>query len=144
MSASDLPPAAEGEQPSFHPLRRRSQASYQVTFSDQSMAELNKLPVEEQLRLVDTISSISPEQLAHPREPIGRFKRGGRTYYRVRAGEFRCYFEIRGDTLFSHFILHKNTLTDFVFRTKLPVTEEQLVEQHSSFWKYLEGLTKRS
>ncbi|MBN2068667.1 MAG: cytotoxic translational repressor of toxin-antitoxin stability system [Opitutales bacterium] len=115
---------------------------YQVTFSDQSMLELNKLEMEDQLHLVDIISNITPEMLEKPKEPIGRFKRGKRTYFRVRAGEFRCYFEIRNDILYSHYILHKNTLTDYVFRNKLPVKDEQLVEQNQSFWQYIESLTK--
>lgn len=127
---------------SFQPLNRRSNSMYQVTFSDQSMLELNKLEMEDQLHLVDIISNITPEMLEKPKEPIGRFKRGKRTYFRVRAGEFRCYFEIRNDILYSHYILHKNTLTDYVFRNKLPVKDEQLVEQNQSFWQYIESLTK--
>ncbi len=126
----------------YQPLQRRSQSMYQVTFSDQSMSELNKLPVETQMQIVDTISNLTAEQLEHPREPIGRFRRGGRTFYRIRAGDFRCYFEVDGDTLFSHHILHRNTLTDFIFRTKLPITDEQMAEQHSSFWKYIETFKK--
>jgi mRNA interferase RelE/StbE len=94
------------------------------------------------MKLVDTVSSLTPEQLEHPREPLGRFRRGGKTYYRVPTGDFRCYFEVRGDTLYSHYILHRNTLTDFIFRNKLKVTEDQMVEQHNSFWKYLESLYK--
>ena len=38
------------------------------------------------------------------------------------------------------YILHKNTLADFIFRTKLPVNEEFLAEQEDSFWKYLDSL----
>lgn len=130
------------EEPGFQPLNRRARSMYQVTFSDQSMGELNKLSVEEQMELVDVISSITSDKLDKPREPIGRFTRDGRTYYRVRANDFRCYFEIRGDTLYSHYIIHKHTLTDFVFRFKLPVSEDQLIEQHGSFWKYLETLRR--
>src|SRR5690554_1521661 len=89
-------------------LARRAQHFYQVTFSDQSMTELNRLPMEEQLALVDRISTLSSDQLAKPDDNIGKFHRSGRTYYRVRAGEHRCYFEIQGNTLFSHYILHKN------------------------------------
>ena len=126
----------------YQPLQRRSQSMFHVTFSDQSMAELNKLPVEAQLNLVDTISNLTPDDLANPREPLGRFKREGRTFFRVRAGDFRCYFEVDGTTLFSHYILHRNTLTDFLFRTKLPLTDEQIAEQHSSFWRYLESFRK--
>ncbi len=124
----------------YQPLNRRSRKMFQVTFSDQSMRALNELPIDQQLKLVDTISSISAEMLTKPREPIGRFHRDGRTYYRVRAGEYRCYFEVKGSTLYSHYILHRYTLTDYVFRNKLPISEEQLLEQTTSFWKYLETL----
>src|SRR5210317_692812 len=105
-------------------LSRRARGLYQVTFSDHSMRELNKLPVENQLALVDKISNVTPNQLAEPDEAIGKFHRNGITYYRVRAGEFRCYFEIKGDTLYAHYILSKNSLTDFIYRNKLPITEE--------------------
>ena len=115
---------------------------YQVTFSEQSMHELNRLPKLDQLVLIEPISGLKPADLAHPREPLGRFHRGEREYYRLRAGEYRFYFENRGDTLHVHYILHKNSLEDFLLRNKLPVSEQQLVEQHSKFWKYLESLTK--
>lgn len=123
-------------------LSRRARGFYQVTFSDHSMRELNKLPVEDQLALVDKISTLSPSRLAKPDDEIGRFTRAGVNYYRVRAGDFRCYFEVQGDRLYAHFILHKNSLTDFVYRNKLPATEDTMIEQHSSFWKYLETLKK--
>ena len=125
-----------------HTLSRRARDFYQVTFSDHSMRELNKLAVEDQLALVDKISNVSAAQLAKPDESFGRFHRNGTDYYRVRAGDFRCYFEIQSDTLYAHFILHKNSLTDFIYRNKLPITEETMVEQHQSFWKYLETLKK--
>jgi mRNA-degrading endonuclease RelE of RelBE toxin-antitoxin system len=128
--------------PEFQPLGRRAQSLFQVTFSDQSMSELNKLGVEEQLRLVDVLSNITPRMLERPVEPIGRFSRDGRTYYRVRAEDFRCYFEVRDGILYAHYILHKNSLTDYVFRNKLPIREEILLEQSPSFWKYLETIAK--
>lgn len=115
---------------------------FQVNFSEQSMAELNKLDVLQQMQLVEQISNLTPEQLASAKEPLGRFNREGQTFYRLRAGDFRCYFEVNGDQLSVNYLLHKNTLTDFIFRTKLPITEEQMAEQHSSFWKYLESLKK--
>jgi len=115
---------------------------YQVTFSDQSMAQLNRMSLEEQMKLVDIVSNITQEMLDHPREPLGRFTREGRTFYRVRADDLRCYFEIANGILYSHYIIRKHTLTDFVFRFKLPITEEQIIEQNGSFWKYLDTLTK--
>lgn len=115
---------------------------YQVTFSEQAMHELKKLDQLAQLDAIDPISGLRPEQLAHPREPLGRFHRGEKEFYRLRAGDFRFYFDVRGDTLHVDYILHKNSLEDFLLRNKLPVSEQQLVEQHSKFWKYLESLTK--
>ena len=115
---------------------------YQVTFSEQSMHELNRLDKLKQMEAIEPISKIRPTDLAHPREPLGKFTRKGKDLYRLRAGEFRFYFEVKGDTLHTHYILHKSSLEDWLFRMKLPVSEQQLVEQHSKFWKYLETLTK--
>jgi mRNA-degrading endonuclease RelE of RelBE toxin-antitoxin system len=116
---------------------------YQVTFSEQSMGELNKLDKFAQLEAIEPISSLRPADLANPREPLGRFSRSGHTLYRLRSGDHRFYFETRGeDTVHVLYILHKNSLEDFLLRNKLPVSEVQLVEQHSKFWKYLESLTK--
>lgn len=128
--------------PEPQPSGRSGNTFLQVTFSDQSMTQLNALPTFEQLRLMDTISAIRTEDLNNPKGDLGHFTRGKVTYYRVRAGDFRCYFEVKGDTIYSHYITHKNTLTDFVFRTKLPISEETMIEQHKSFWKYLESVTK--
>jgi mRNA interferase RelE/StbE len=115
---------------------------FQVTFSDQAMRELNRLDKMVQLSVVEPISNISPTDLAHPREPLGKFNRAGRTFYRLRAGDCRFYFRAEDDTLHVDYILHKNSLEDFLLRNKLPVSEQQLFEQHSKFWKYLESLTK--
>ncbi len=117
---------------------------FQVTFSEQALGELKKLDPLAQLEAVDPLANLRPEELAHPREPLGRFARGGKTLYRLRSGGHRVYFEIHGEEgLHVIYILHKNSLEDFLLRNKLPVSEEQLVEQHSKFWKYLEALTKK-
>jgi len=116
---------------------------YQVTFSEQSLRELKQLDTLAQLELIEPISSLKPGDLARPREPLGRFKRGETLYYRLRSGDYRFYFEVQGQTLHTHYILHKNSLEDFLLRNKLPVSEEQLFEQHSKFWKYLESLTRK-
>lgn len=115
---------------------------YQVTFSEQAMHELNRLDKLTQLDVLEPITGLRPDDLAHPREPLGRFHRGQKEFYRLRSGEFRFYFESHGESLHVNYILHKNSLEDFLLRNKLPVSEQQLVEQHSKFWKYLESLTK--
>ena len=115
---------------------------YQVNFSEQAMSELNRLDIEVQMPLIENFTSLTSEELANPKDELGHIERNGRTYYRLRAGEFRIYFERRGDTLYSHYILHQHSLADFIFRFKLPYKEETLVEQHQSFWKYIESLYK--
>jgi len=115
---------------------------YQVTFSEQSMSELNKLDTLSQMNLVESITQLTPNDLRGLDERLGKFSRKGKTFYRLRAGEYRIYFEIKDDILFSHVILDKNSMADFIFRTKLPFKEEQVIEQHQSFWQYLESLMK--
>jgi len=115
---------------------------YQVTFSEQAMRELNKLETLAQLAVVEPISTIKTSDLEHPREPLGRFNRQGKPFYRLRAGDHRFYFDVTADNLHVKYILHKNSLEDFLLRNRLPVSEQQLVEQDSKFWKYLESLTK--
>ena len=116
---------------------------YQVTFSEQSMHELNKLGHLAQMEAIGPISGLKAADLEHPREPLGHFHRAGRPFFRLRSGDHRFYFETKEvATLHVVYILHKNSLEDFLLRNKLPVSEEQLVEQHSKFWKYLESLTK--
>jgi mRNA interferase RelE/StbE len=116
---------------------------YQVTFSEQSIGELNQLGQLAQLEAIGPISRLTAGDLAHPREPLGKFSRAGRELYRLRSGGHRFYFEAReGETLHVIYILHQNSLEDFLLRNKLPVSESQLVEQHSKFWKYLESLTQ--
>jgi len=116
---------------------------FQVTFSDQCLAELGKLPTMEQLEVIGPLSHLAESSLKTPREPLGSFSREGKTMYRIRSGDYRLYFTREGQTLHTTCILHKNTLTDFIYRTKLPISEGQLVEQHSSFWKYIEETLKR-
>lgn len=116
---------------------------FQVTFSEHAMRELNKLDPFAQLAAVEPISGLKASDLERPREPLGRFSREGHTLYRLRSGEFRFYFDVKGDTLTVRYILHQNSLEDFLLRNKLPVTEAQLAEQHSKFWRYLESLTKK-
>ena len=117
---------------------------YQVTFSNQSMAELNKLGKLEQLEIMESFGSLTDEMLEGGLPEIGKIRRGDKTYYRLRTGDYRIYFEVLEDkrTLHAHYILHQHTLADFVFRFKLPFREETMFEQEDNFWRYLESLKK--
>jgi mRNA-degrading endonuclease RelE of RelBE toxin-antitoxin system len=117
---------------------------FQVTFSNQCMRTLNGMPKAEQLALVDKISDLNEQVLQNPVGDLNKFQRDGQDFYRLRAEEYRIYFEQLDKQLKCHYVLHKNTLSDFIFRCKLPVGDEQTLEQHKSFWKYLESLGKNT
>ena len=116
---------------------------FQVTFSEQSMQELNKLDTLQQLQLVEEITKLTSDDLSDPKGKLGAFNREGKTFFRIRAGEYRVYFEQTDtETLLSHYILHQNTMADIAFRNGMPMTEEVILEEKQSFWKYLETLGK--
>jgi len=118
-------------------------AMFQVTFSEQAMHELNKLDTLTQLAVIEPLGAIKATDLAHPREPLSHFKRTGKEFFRLRSGEHRFYFQVQAETLHVHYILHKNSFEDFLLRNKFPVSEQQLAEQQTKFWQYLETLRKK-
>lgn len=112
---------------------------YQVNFSDQAMQELAKLPTLEQMEVVEAFTSLTPELLLHGRSDLGRVRRGGLTYHRLRVGEFRIYFEASESALLAQYVLHRHTYTDFAFRSRLPFADDEArIEQEGGFWKYLD------
>ncbi|MBO46645.1 MAG: cytotoxic translational repressor of toxin-antitoxin stability system [Planctomycetes bacterium] len=117
---------------------------FQLTFSDQSLTEVNTLNHAEQLELMGKLSSLTSDILSAEGSHMGRFRRGGKLFHRLRIGELRVYFEHSDCALHCHYILHKNTFNDFVVRCKLPVADERDLEKNQSFWEYLDGLGKKS
>ncbi len=115
----------------------------QLNFSDQSMAELNKIPPMDQMAIVDALTNISIDEIKKNKSAYGAFNRGEKTYYRLRHGERRIYFTLAGDEVFVSYILNKHSITDFAFRANLPVKEEHFVEQDKNFWEYLDSLNKK-
>ena len=116
---------------------------FQVTFSDQSLSVLNSLAQAEQLNLMEKLSSLTNDILVGTENDIGSFQRNGKVFYRLRLDELRIYFEKVNIALHCHFILPKNSLNDFLFRCKMPASEEAVLENHQSFWDYLESLARK-
>ncbi|MDR0535130.1 MAG: cytotoxic translational repressor of toxin-antitoxin stability system [Puniceicoccales bacterium] len=106
------------------------------------MSELNKLDALEQMPLVDALSAVEPQ---HPSAELGAFNRDGKTYYRLRVGDYRLYFEVleEAKNIYCHHILHKHSVVDFAFRMGLPYKEEVEVEQHQTFWKYIASTLRK-
>src|SRR5438132_8233027 len=110
----------------------------QIMFTELSAAEISALPKKLQLDLLAEFQ-ILPEDL--DRLDVKRFgiiEREGKKLYRYRAKDYRIYFEKRDEGITIHRVLHKNTLRDFLFRSKLPVSEDQQLGKTREFWKLIE------
>jgi mRNA interferase RelE/StbE len=115
---------------------------YQITFSDQSLTEFNKVDKIFQLQFIDKLSNFCEECLRKKFSNVKKFRRENNDIYRCRIDNLRVYFELKDEIIFCTYILHQHTLSDFVYRNKLPISDEQMFEQYDSFWKYLETLRK--
>ncbi len=113
---------------------------FQITFSEPSLKELNHLSKSEQLVMIERLGSLTQSVLEKPDKHLGIFNRGKTTFYRLRIGDVRLYFELMDTILKVNYILPKDSWADFAFRCKLPITEEALIENKQSFWQYLDSL----
>jgi mRNA-degrading endonuclease RelE of RelBE toxin-antitoxin system len=116
---------------------------FQVTFSEQSLNELNSLSHTDQLHLMDKLSSLTSDILTGENTSVGNFVRNGKVFFRLRIDDLRVYFEKIDISLHCHFILQKNSLNDFLIRCKMPASDDAVLENHQSFWEYLESLAKK-
>lgn len=111
---------------------------FQIIFNELSAAEISALPKSLQLDLLAEFQ-ILPEDLDRlDSDRFGVIERDGKKLYRYRAKDYRIYFEKRDEGITIHRVLHKNTLKDFLFRSKLPVSEDQQLGKTREFWKLIE------
>lgn len=69
---------------------------------------------------------------------FGKMEREGRPLYRYRAKDYRIYFEVKEDRVVVHRVLHKNTFSDFLFRSNMPVAEDEALAESKHFWKLID------
>jgi len=111
---------------------------FQIVFNELSAAEISALPKSLQLELLAEFQ-IMPEDLDHlDGKRFGVIERAGKKLYRYRAKQYRIYFEKRDGGVTIHRVLHKNTLRDFLFRSKLPTSEDAQLGETREFWKLIE------
>ncbi len=111
---------------------------FQIIFNELSAAEISALPKRLQLELL-TEFQILPEDLEHlDSERFGVIERDGKKLYRYRAKDYRIYFAKADEGINVHRVLHKNTFRDFLFRSKLPVSEDAQLGETREFWKLIE------
>ncbi|MGC8742372.1 MAG: type II toxin-antitoxin system RelE family toxin [Verrucomicrobiia bacterium] len=112
---------------------------FQIIFSPTSAAELSKMPKELQLKILGEFRGLPSDAIATEMENYGKLQRGGRVLYRFRVGDYRVYFEKHKLGVIVHRILHRNTLKDFLFRSKLPVAEDETLQENPKFWEMIES-----
>jgi mRNA-degrading endonuclease RelE of RelBE toxin-antitoxin system len=119
-------------------------AMYQIVFNEISAAEMAKIPKKLQLELLAEFQFL-PDNLDHlDSKAFGVIEREGKKLYRYRASDYRIYFARTAEGILVHRVLHKNTIGDFLFRSKLPLAEDEQLEQSSGFWKLIEEGERRN
>jgi mRNA-degrading endonuclease RelE of RelBE toxin-antitoxin system len=112
---------------------------FQIVFNDRSAAELASLPKPLQLQILAEFNFLPEDLEKADAEKFGKLRREKRELYRYRTKEYRIYFERTDAGLLIHRVLHKNTLKDFLFRTKLPLAEDEQLQKAPEFWELIDG-----
>src|SRR5437660_12817637 len=110
---------------------------FQIIFNELSAAEMSALPKTLQLDLLAEFQ-ILPEDLDRlDSSRFGLLERDGKRLYRYRAKDSGRYFEKTPAGITVHRVLQKNTLRDFLFRTKLPTDEDEQAKERRELWHWM-------
>lgn len=111
---------------------------FQIVFNEISAAEISSLGTLEQLELLEEFK-VHKEDLENlDEERFGKIERDGTVLYRYRANEYRFYFEVKDDSVVVHRVLHKGTFSDFLFRSKMPLGEDEQLAESKHFWNLID------
>lgn len=111
---------------------------FQIVFNEISAAELSSLGTLEQIELIDEFK-VGQEDLDRlTGERFGKIERDGRVLYRYRAKDYRFYFEVKESAVIVHRVLHKGTFSDFLFRAKMPLAEDEALAGSKHFWQLID------
>ena len=118
---------------------------FQIVFNEISAAEISALGTLDQLELLEEFR-VGKEDLENLNgDRFGKIDRDGRVLYRFRAKDYRFYFEVKDGSVVVHRVLHKGTFSDFMFRSKMPLSEDEALANSKHFWKLIdEGRNARS
>ena len=111
---------------------------YQIVFNEISAAEMAAIPKELQLELLAEFQFLPDDLDQLDSKAFGVIEREGKKLYRYRANDYRIYFERSTEGVLVHRVLHKNTVRDFLFRSKLPMAEDEQLTKSSEFWRLIE------
>ena len=103
------------------------------------------LPKELQLDLLADFYLLPEDIESLDTSRFGQLQRGGRKLYRCRAKDYRLYFETHPEGVLVLRVLPTDTLRDFLFRSNLPMDEEdEQLGGAKGFWKLIEEAEKKS
>ncbi|MBK1834657.1 type II toxin-antitoxin system RelE family toxin [Roseibacillus ishigakijimensis] len=109
----------------------------QIVFNEISAAEISQLDTLAQLQIFDEFQ-VTHDDLEHlDGEKFGKLTRDGKTLYRFRSDDWRFYFEVAEDKVIVHRVLHKGTLSDFLYRSKISSEDDALADS-KHFWKLID------
>ncbi|MFH1067915.1 MAG: hypothetical protein V1746_08465 [bacterium] len=111
---------------------------FQIVFKPISSAEMSMLPKLLQLEILSEFNVLTPDFLEKNPDKFGMVKHGGRALYRYRAKDYRIYFEKTEQGFLIHRVLHKNTVKDFFFRSRLSSSEDEGWKKNPEFWKLID------
>lgn len=111
---------------------------FQIVFNEISAAELSALEILEQLELIDEFKVCEEDLKQFSGDRFGKIDRDGLVLYRFRAKEYRFYFEVKEDAVIVHRVLHKGTFSDFLFRSNMPLSEDDALASSKHFWKLID------
>jgi mRNA-degrading endonuclease RelE of RelBE toxin-antitoxin system len=117
---------------------------FQIIFNELSAAEMSALPKTLQLDLLAEFQILPEDMDRLDAERFGVIEREGKKLYRYRAKDYRIYFAKTDEGVTVHRVLHKNTFRDFLFRSKLPMSEDAQLSKTREFWKLIEQGEKTS
>ena len=112
---------------------------FQIIFNTTSASELARMPKELQLHILGEFRGLPQEVMSTELERFGKLEREGKTLHRFRLEDYRIYFERHELGLVVHRILSKNSLKDFLFRSSLPLGEDEALQQNPKFWELIES-----
>jgi len=110
----------------------------QIVFNEISAAEISQLDTMEQLELLDEFKVTEKDLENLEDERFGKIERDGKTLYRFRTEEWRFYFEVAKEQVVVHRVLHRGTFSDFLFRSKLPLGEDEALADSKHFWNLID------
>lgn len=111
---------------------------FQIVFNEISAAEISALGTLEQLELLEEFRVTEQDLNGLGSDKFGRIERDGHVFHRFRAKEYRFYFEVKDGSVIVHRVLHKGTFSDFLFRSKMPLGEDEALASSKHFWKLID------